>query len=283
MKKIIINILLLILNITIFSQTIITVIVKDADTKEALPYCNVAVKGTSKGGITNIDGAIKLNVNLEKDSIEISFLGYKTKTLKVNDLKNNTFFMTKQSFLLNEVEVFADNDYLYDIIQKCRKKMLNNSNKTTSKTYFSVETSSDNKILEFLESYYNANFSGYKINRLDFKNGKTNLNINIKETLFLSYNTAIALQYLDLLYKNDYFPSLILQSEKSFAKRMYVVNEEEKTEDYYRISFKPRKKRDKNKFFSGNLWIDKNSFALLKISLIIDSTDTHPFEPRPFL
>ena len=267
----------------LFSQTTITLTIKDADTKEPLPFCNVVIKGTSNGGITNTDGKIKLTINSANDIIEISFLGYETKLLKINELNNtNTIFLNKQNYILSEIEVRADNDYLYEIIEKCRKKMLKNNNKNVSKAYFSVETKSDDKILEFLECYYNANLSGHKINSLDFKNGKTNLN-TIENSIFLSYNTSLSLQYLDLLNEKDYFfPSLILQVDKYAAKRSYIVKEEERNENYYLISFKPRKKRDKDNTFSGSLWIDKQNFDLLKIYLKIDTTSIHPFETQPF-
>ncbi|WP_313791168.1 carboxypeptidase-like regulatory domain-containing protein [Lacinutrix neustonica] len=51
---------------------------------EALPQCNVAIKGTSKGETTDFDGLYSI-ANLEPGSytLEFSFVGYETQNIPV--------------------------------------------------------------------------------------------------------------------------------------------------------------------------------------------------------
>ncbi|MDR2836646.1 MAG: carboxypeptidase-like regulatory domain-containing protein, partial [Bacteroidales bacterium] len=279
MKKIIILLLFFFCIYASFSQSNVIITIKDADTKESLQYCNVAIKNTNKGGMTNTDGKIQLKLFLEKDSLEISYLGYETKNISTKEINNtNIIFLSKANYLLGEVEVVANINF-YNIVNKCRKRMLTYSNKKISKTYYSVESSTNNLPLEFLECYYNAEFNGIKLENLSFKNGRTAL--QKQSNYLLTYNTSKAVSMFDILYSNENYPTSILNYNNITMNKLFDINIEEVNASYFLINFSPKK--NKNKFFSGNLWIDKNSFALLKISLIIDSTDTHPFEPRPFL
>ncbi|SFO15583.1 TonB-dependent Receptor Plug Domain [Algoriphagus ornithinivorans] len=78
--------LLLILNASLtYSQTgSIKGIVKDADTGETLPFCNVFINNTTISTVTDMDGAYLLE-NLEPGALELSFsfLGYQAETKKV--------------------------------------------------------------------------------------------------------------------------------------------------------------------------------------------------------
>ena len=57
-----------------------------------LPFVAVAVKGTTKGVNTDLDGNFKIAGVSAKDSITISFVGFETQTIFVG---NQTFFDVK--------------------------------------------------------------------------------------------------------------------------------------------------------------------------------------------
>ncbi|AVR44965.1 TonB-dependent receptor [Christiangramia fulva] len=66
---------------TIFAQGTVTGTVIDSGLDSPLPGANVKVVGTNTGAITDFDGKFSLNVNQVSGKIEISFVGYKTKTI----------------------------------------------------------------------------------------------------------------------------------------------------------------------------------------------------------
>lgn len=103
---------------TSFAQVKITATVKDSQTGEALPFCNVSVRGTGKGTITNADGLFSITVDTTKNlMLEFSYLGYETKKFSVSYLQNNkNVFLNKSAYELQEIEIHAGNDYLYDIL-----------------------------------------------------------------------------------------------------------------------------------------------------------------------
>src|SRR5450759_3207688 len=65
----------------------------DAESRAPLVFATVAVKETNVAIITNIDGEFTLKVGdlTTSKSLEVSFLGYKNKTILLSDLKDNGF------------------------------------------------------------------------------------------------------------------------------------------------------------------------------------------------
>lgn len=57
--------------------------VKDAQTKEPLPFVNIFIKGTKTGTITDINGKYKIETKESGDSLIISYVGYQRKAIKI--------------------------------------------------------------------------------------------------------------------------------------------------------------------------------------------------------
>ncbi len=58
-------------------------IIKDSQTKEAMPFVNVYLKGTKVGTITDVNGNYKIETREKGDSIIISFIGYERTARKI--------------------------------------------------------------------------------------------------------------------------------------------------------------------------------------------------------
>jgi len=63
--------------------------VVDSQTKSPLVFATVTVKESNVGIITNIDGEFTLKVSPAATNLEVSFLGYKNKTIEISSLKEN--------------------------------------------------------------------------------------------------------------------------------------------------------------------------------------------------
>lgn len=91
-------------------QTVITGRVIDADTKEAMPFVNILLKGTSVGGVTDMDGNYSIHTSdLSHTEIQFSFLGYKTIVKKIipGQTQQINIRISQDATLLQEVEVRA--------------------------------------------------------------------------------------------------------------------------------------------------------------------------------
>ncbi|QZT35987.1 DUF5686 and carboxypeptidase regulatory-like domain-containing protein [Halosquirtibacter xylanolyticus] len=80
MKKIaitLLSILLVCINVSAQQKIKISGVIKDANTKETLPFVNLLIKGTTRGTTSDLDGNFRIERLSTKDTILVSAIGYK--------------------------------------------------------------------------------------------------------------------------------------------------------------------------------------------------------------
>jgi hypothetical protein len=276
MKKIL-AIVLLIVPIFTIAQSMIKSSVVDSKTNLPLVFCTIQNENTQKGVISNSDSDFLIEVNSLEDTLSISFLGYETIRVQAFEIQNsNRILLKEKQFQLQEIVISSNNDYIFDILEKCKTSLKKNKLEQNSKAFFTLNTSSEQKPLEFLECYYNATQEGGSLNDLYLKNGR--LAIQPLDThFFLNLNTTQIFNKITFTKKNELLPSIILQFRKKEMKKNFVVNLKYDNPDYYHISFKPME--NSTDLFNGEIWIDKESYAIKKISLHSQNITRHPFVP----
>ena len=86
-----------------FSQTIVTGTVTD-ETNQPLPGATILIENTKKGTTTDFDGNFSIEVK-KGDVLVVSFLGFKTTKLTIDDRKTYTIVIKEDSSQLDEVVV----------------------------------------------------------------------------------------------------------------------------------------------------------------------------------
>lgn len=82
----------------------------DAESKESLPYVSIVVPSNKlMGTISNINGAYSLGGLNIHDTVNFSFVGYKTKNIEVSNsnMSNMTIELKSEEHILNEVTVLS--------------------------------------------------------------------------------------------------------------------------------------------------------------------------------
>ena len=72
---------------------------------EAIIGANVTLKGTTNGTITDFDGHFTLNVNDPNGILAVSFIGYKTKEVKIGEKTIFQIILEEDTETLDEVVV----------------------------------------------------------------------------------------------------------------------------------------------------------------------------------
>ena len=204
------------------AQTQVHGTLKDANTHEALPFCSVSVKGTNKGSITNADGNFTILVDTTTGFLTFFFIGYETKTISAKSLfQTNTVYLDKTKIAINEVVVHQNNDYLYDILSECRKKIPNYEPQNVAKVYLGLETKAKQQPIELLEIYYNGYLNGITMDNLLIKNGRVAwaaISSPTGNRYFMSLATSLALSKINLTNNSNDFAALPLQFNKGKMK-----------------------------------------------------------------
>ncbi len=97
------------LPIVLFAQQVTKIMgnVKDAQTKEALPFVNIYLKGTKAGTISDINGNYKIETKEKSDSLIISFVGYErlAKKIQIGRFQTINIELKPSAIALKEITV----------------------------------------------------------------------------------------------------------------------------------------------------------------------------------
>lgn len=106
-KRRILGLVMVLMAITSFSQTVIKGKISDAETGEALPYITVYLLGTTIGTSTDFEGFYELKTDKRVDSIVAKAVGYikTTKKIKHGVTQEINFALQSSSSSLNEVVI----------------------------------------------------------------------------------------------------------------------------------------------------------------------------------
>lgn len=87
-------------------QRIVTGTITDAATGEPIPFANIILKGTTIGTITDVDGRYSITIPQGEQTLEISFIGYKSQQFKIaHSVTKVDIALEAESTALDEVVV----------------------------------------------------------------------------------------------------------------------------------------------------------------------------------
>lgn len=262
--------LIIFFSISGFSQEILKGILFDESTNEPLPFATIYLFPSKEYTITNEDGAFVIKQNVQFDSIQISYIGYKTKFITLSNLKNNNkIFLLPKTYELAEITIKSRNDKNYiikllsQVIEKYRKK----ENITESKSYYSLTSTYENKPLEHIEVFYNSKQNlAQGVIALNIKSGRFGQNKNFS---FYSLNNTDILKDFKLFIKHkQILPSYPGNMSYSSIKRYYNLQIENCNycgESDILVSFKPKKIDDE--LFFGEILFNKDKLVIKRIEL----------------
>ncbi|MFT4061401.1 MAG: DUF5686 family protein [Edaphocola sp.] len=102
----------------IWAQTVVNGIVRDANSGDPMPFVSVAIKGTTSGTTTDVNGRYELATNEQATKLVFTFLGYLTET------RNLTIGQTQTV----NVVLKEDNKTLDEVVIKPKKEKYRNKN-----------------------------------------------------------------------------------------------------------------------------------------------------------
>jgi len=176
--------------LSIAQKTITYGQVFDAESKEPLPFVNVAFKGSKIGTTTDLDGNYRLETYYAEDSLMASFVGYKPLAFRVNkdESQQIDFPLVEGSVSLGEIVVNAKDfeNPAHVILKKIIKnKKINNREKLDAyqyETYNKIEFDLNNLSEKFKERKLFKSFD-FIFDNIDSTGEKVTLPFFMTETL----------------------------------------------------------------------------------------------------
>lgn len=179
-------------------QTVIKGRILEKKNNEPMPFVSVAFKSTTVGTTTDFEGMFTLRTTQAVDSLVVSFLGYKTMTLKIKrgETQELNIAMEEQTQMMREAVIRAGVNPAIRIIDRAvAMRKYNNQNLLKSYEYDSYnktdvsmnnisEKMKSNKLLQPLKQLFDTS------NQMKNEDGKYILPIFISETQSKYYYNA---------------------------------------------------------------------------------------------
>ncbi|MBW3468329.1 SusC/RagA family TonB-linked outer membrane protein [Arthrospiribacter ruber] len=115
------------------AQTTISGKVLSSENDEELPGVNVVLKGTTRAAVTDIDGNFSISVPSEESILQFSFIGFRSKEIRVGNQSNIEVIMEPSTEALGEVVITAfgierDRKSLGYAVQEVDNKLITETN-----------------------------------------------------------------------------------------------------------------------------------------------------------
>ncbi len=296
----------------IFAQTTkIMGTIIDANTKEPIPFVNVAFINSPDGTSSDFEGNYSLETKSKSDTIFASIVGYKLQKQKVvrNTFQHINFVMEPVENKLPEVII----TYKGNPAERLLDSIIVHKKYNDRSKFDAIQYEAYNKI-EFDANNISEKLSKRRLVKpFDFIfdyidtttiNGKSYLPMFLTETMSDVYmreqpkakkefikaskisgmeNESIS-QFLGSMYQNPYvYDNFIVLFDKNFVSpiadnallyyRYYLIDSTYLQGRYcYKVMFKPRRKQELT--FTGSFWVHDTTYAIKKVDMrIVDDAN----------
>jgi len=294
-------------HISIAQSTKIRGQILDKNTKQPLPFVNIAFKGTTIGTTSDFDGNYFLETRTPSDSLFISFVGYKAQAFAIKEGHFQTLNVNliPETFDLQEIIVKPGENPAHVLLRKIiANKTKNNPDRFDSyqaETYTKMEMDLNNIKDDFKNKKIMRQFQ-FVFDYMDTSaiTGKPYLPIFITESLSDYYfqkkpkverevikasqisgindNASLA-QFTGQLHQNvNVYDNFINMFDLGFVSpisdgalryyKYYLTDSAYREGSWcYHLSFKPKRKQEPT--FIGDFWVADSTFAIQNIQMRI--------------
>ncbi len=297
--------LILLLPFVALAQTTrITGKVTDASTGETLPMVNIFFKGSSIGTTCDLDGKFSMETKNAGDSLVISMMGYKRKTVVVvkNKFQEINIKLEPLSVMLDAVVIVPGENPAIKFMRKVVANKRNNDRDRLEayqyEAYNKIQFDANNITEAFKNKKLLKPFK-FIFDYVDTSavNGKVYLPIFLSETLSDVYyrkdpkdhiekikaskvsgidNASISQFLGDMVQNVNIYDNYINLFQKNFVspvanfglvyyKYMLLDSARIGNKWCYKLSFRPKRKQEYT--FSGNFWVNDTTFAIKSIEM----------------
>jgi hypothetical protein len=244
-------------------------LVKDHNSKKALPYASIGIRGKHVGTISNQDGEFSLSLSSENlnDTLVFSYVGYQNAEIKVADLnKNHLDISLKEDFISLQEVIIRNNDPLAILNAAVNKFHINYPQKPTNLTSFYRESVlKNNKYMIYMESVLDIYKHSYS-NRTALERVKVFKSRKIYDVSRLDTISFRLKGGINGCLKLDIVKNLPEFLNEEFTHLYQYRLEDISTYDnrsVYIIGFKPKPNLS-DPLLEGRVFVETNSLAIIR-------------------
>lgn len=243
-------------------------------------FCSVKIKSRGISTVTDINGDFEFDINNvnNRDSLEISSIGYRTKIVSVQEANNSILRLSAEIYTLATVEINSNILSPVAIVERAIKNIATNYDQSSFQSDYYTRASSTNfdtlfHDVEYVGTVYNP--KGYQNpGNLDYISGVKEIRWlqkpKLKDFQLIQYSFSTKdVNRIDLINDNPLFSKVNLKNYDFKLKERIIYEGKEA----YSIDFSANKTSNNvtGQFyissFLGNLIIDANDFAIVEANV----------------
>lgn len=248
--------------------------ITDSETKEPVAFANVYLEESSIGTVSNLDGEFILKVpsTMQEEKLNISFVGYKTYEISLEDLKKvtNSISIVPDPIPIQEV-IIRTGDPL-ELLRKAISRIGQNYTLSPEMlTAFYRETVKQNRhyvaVSEAVLDIYKSSYKNYfDADRLKIFKGRKSQDVKRMDTILFKLQGGPKTSLLLDVVKN---PSTLL-SEDFFKYYDYKLNGVINIDNRETFVIKFNQKNNVDlPLYQGNIYLDANNLAIARLDFRI--------------
>lgn len=252
----------------------------DAESGTPLVFATVAVKESNVAIVTNIDGEFTLKIGepVTAKNLEISFLGYKNKTILISDMRDNGYknVISLESAPIPIKEIVVKPLDPIDIVEKAIGRIGKNyASEPNLMTAFYRETIRKNRtyvsigeaVVEIFKAPYanDVRFDGTRI----YKGRKSSDVEKMDTVLFKLQGGPVSVMQLDIAKNTE---SILTQDAMQYYNYSLTGVIEIDGKPHYVIDFL-QKPSVEMPLFMGSLYIEMDSYAITEVEFGFNLSD----------
>lgn len=251
----------------------------DSQSGTSLPFATIEAIGNNVATVSNLDGnfTIKLPKNADISEFKISYIGYRNKSISLNDFKKDrvlTVSLDATPVQLQEITVRPE-DALNLIIEALRKVGENYSSQPMMMRGFYRETIVRNKnyvsISEAVVDIYKAAYnSDFQVDQVKIFKGRKSADVEKMDTVLFKLQGGPKTTLLLDVVKNPY----ILLSEEYGAIYDFRLTDVISINDklHYVISFNQKEHVDEP-YYNGKFYVDMEHLGISEIEFELNTSN----------
>ncbi len=252
--------------------------VLDSNSKKPLVFASLSLENSNISSITNVDGKFSLKIpeNITNGMIKISFLGYKTRTINLNQFKTskNKILLDIAVTELSEISISAPKDAKELVLETLAKKGENYFQEPILMTAFYRESIKKRRknisLSEAVVNIYKAPYSSVRRDAVELYKARKSTNYSKMDTLALKLQGGpFNALYVDVIKYPEYV------FNKEYLKHyVFTFNHSTRINDklIYVINFKQADNVE-DPMYQGKLFIDADKKILISAIYSLNITD----------
>ncbi|MCO4293306.1 carboxypeptidase-like regulatory domain-containing protein [Solitalea sp. MAHUQ-68] len=264
------------------AQVIIQGYTFNETSKSPVTYTSIELFDKSRGTLSNDHGYFELHLDSLPALIKVSCLGYESKMVPIPDTTFLSISLKPTIIHLKEVQVKYE-DYVTKLVEQARNKALKSrKNQLTGHAFYRQFNNNDSICTEVLESFYDVCSNNNGIKGWDLTQARYGIkDVDTGNRVYI-YNQSVLTRFLKIYA--DATPGLEVEQPIRHQNKQRIfyelANQYEDPMSGQRITeLLFRSAKNKHDSTYGHIFIDENTFDILKVQGTYIDKDNQLIKP----